>query len=139
MRNERNQVGGSSGSASALAAGASGSSVNIGTSNADGGLGGRSGSAGGAGGSGSAGPAAANASTDRDSFSRWRDRQYYGAKRWFQSSRDDSQWDKNDGKLLKLYLKEKLIIDCAVKPWYLQIPDSDVFYIQYDYFLITIN
>lgn len=44
----------------------------------------------GAGGSGSSG-------VDRDSFSRWRDRQYYGPRRWFQSSREETQWEKDNG------------------------------------------
>lgn len=30
-----------------------------------------------------------------DSFSRWRDRQYYGPRRWF--GRDDTIWDKDTG------------------------------------------
>lgn len=42
----------------------------------------------GAGGSGSGG-------ADRDSFSRWRDRQYYGPRRWFQNARDETQWEKD--------------------------------------------
>lgn len=46
----------------------------------------------GAGGSSGAGAA------DRDSFSRWRDRQYYGPRRWFQNSRDETQWEKDNGK-----------------------------------------
>lgn len=33
--------------------------------------------------------------SDRDSFSRWRDRQYYGPRRWFQTSREESGWDKD--------------------------------------------
>lgn len=40
------------------------------------------------------------AASDRDSFSRWRDRQYYGPRRWFQSARDETQWDKDSGKNL---------------------------------------
>lgn len=40
------------------------------------------------------------AGSDRDSFSRWRDRQYYGPRRWFQSARDETQWDKDSGKNL---------------------------------------
>lgn len=34
---------------------------------------------------------------DRDSFSRWRDRQYFGPRRWFQNSREESQWEKESG------------------------------------------
>lgn len=33
--------------------------------------------------------------SDRDSFSRWRDRQYYGPRRWFQTAREESGWDKD--------------------------------------------
>lgn len=35
--------------------------------------------------------------SDRDSFSRWRDRQYFGPRRWFQSPREDSAWEKESG------------------------------------------
>lgn len=38
-----------------------------------------------------------NSNSVRDSFSRWRDRQYYGPKRWFHSSREESAWDKEPG------------------------------------------
>lgn len=31
---------------------------------------------------------------DREAFGRWRDRQYFGPRRWFQSTRDDVQWEK---------------------------------------------
>lgn len=34
---------------------------------------------------------------DRDSFSRWRDRQYYGPRRWLETALKDS-WDKDPGK-----------------------------------------
>ncbi|XP_046991563.1 E3 ubiquitin-protein ligase UBR5 [Schistocerca americana] len=32
---------------------------------------------------------------ERDSFSRWRDRQYYGPRRWLESALRDSTWDKD--------------------------------------------
>lgn len=33
---------------------------------------------------------------ERDSFSRWRDRHYFGPRRWFSSSlRDESSWEKD--------------------------------------------
>lgn len=110
VRNERGQIGnsGSGGAASSLVAGAGGGSgtsssgaVNIGSS-ADGNLSARSGTV--ASGSAAAGGVAsasggASAQSDRDSFSRWRDRQYYGPRRWFTSSREDSQWDKESGML----------------------------------------
>lgn len=86
VRSERNQssAGGESGGGGSSAGGRS----NNGQSSAGGG-----GSSGGAGNpSGSGGGVAGSASSDRDSFSRWRDRQYYGPRRWFQ--RDDSAWDK---------------------------------------------
>lgn len=34
---------------------------------------------------------------DRDSFSRWRDRQYYGPRRWLETALKDS-WEKDPGK-----------------------------------------
>lgn len=37
---------------------------------------------------------------DRDSFSRWRDRQYFGPRRWFQNPREESQWEKESGECL---------------------------------------
>lgn len=46
-----------------------------------------------------AGGSSNNAGSDRDSFSRWRDRQYYGPRRWFHGSRDESQWEKDTGNL----------------------------------------
>lgn len=33
---------------------------------------------------------------DRDSFSRWRDRQYYGPRRWLETALKDS-WEKDSG------------------------------------------
>lgn len=39
-----------------------------------------------------------SSAVDRDSFSRWRDRQYYGPRRWFQNSREETQWEKDNGK-----------------------------------------
>ncbi len=51
-------------------------------------------SSGAASGSGNLNPVATP--SDRDSFSRWRDRQYYGPRRWFQTSREqESGWDKD--------------------------------------------
>lgn len=102
VRNERNQLNNSSSGGGGGGTGGSttaGSSANIGTANNDGS--GRSGGvvAGTPGGSNNSGPTSGGSSnTDRDSFSRWRDRQYYGPRRWFQNSRDDSQWDKDNGK-----------------------------------------
>ncbi|KAG4078397.1 hypothetical protein HA402_013107 [Bradysia odoriphaga] len=51
--------------------------------------------AGGAPASGSSSLNPVSAPSDRDSFSRWRDRQYYGPRRWFQTSREESGWDKD--------------------------------------------
>lgn len=39
-----------------------------------------------------------------DSFSRWRDRQCYGQRRWF--PRDDTIWEKDIGKFLSVYTLE---------------------------------
>lgn len=101
MRNERNQLGSSGSSNSGLVAGGSSSAVNMGSSGGEGNLGNRSNAVGGASGSTSGGPSSGNVIAERDSFSRWRDRQYYGPRRWFQSSREDSQWDKDNGKYFK--------------------------------------
>lgn len=43
----------------------------------------------------------ADRSADRDSFSRWRDRQYFGPRRWLETALRDSAWE--PGK--SLYLK----------------------------------
>lgn len=85
VRSERNQSSGGGGNESGGGAGSAGRSNNgqSAAGGSSGGAGNPSGSGGGVGGS---------ASSDRDSFSRWRDRQYYGPRRWFQ--RDDSAWDK---------------------------------------------
>lgn len=36
--------------------------------------------------------------SDRDSFSRWRDRQYFGPRRWLETALRDSALDKDSGK-----------------------------------------
>lgn len=36
-----------------------------------------------------------SANADREAFSRWRDRQYYGPRRWI--NKDDYTWDKEIG------------------------------------------
>jgi E3 ubiquitin-protein ligase EDD1 len=41
---------------------------------------------------------AGSGSTEREAFGRWRDRQYFGPRRWFQSAREDSVWEKDNGK-----------------------------------------
>lgn len=56
-------------------------------------------------GAGSGGASAA----DRDSFSRWRDRQYYGPRRWFQNSREESQWEKDNGNYEKYFVQNSLL------------------------------
>lgn len=45
---------------------------------------------------------------DRDSFSRWRDRQYYGPRRWLETALKDS-WEKDPG-------KKKVIISLFTDP-----------------------
>lgn len=58
---------------------------------------------------------------DRDSFSRWRDRQYYGPRRWFQNTREESQWDKDNGTYLissekfKYTLAQIHFLSCVLK------------------------
>ncbi|XP_037923284.1 E3 ubiquitin-protein ligase hyd isoform X6 [Hermetia illucens] len=87
MRSERNQQSSSSsGGGTSSGAGTSGSSGNDGGPVRSGGSSSTSGVA--SGGSGSSVSA-----SDRDAFSRWRDRQYYGPRRWF-TSRDESGWEK---------------------------------------------
>ncbi|XP_055611780.1 E3 ubiquitin-protein ligase hyd-like isoform X2 [Uranotaenia lowii] len=44
------------------------------------------------------GAAAGLSSADREGFGRWRDRQYFGPRRWFQSGREEG-WDKESAKL----------------------------------------
>lgn len=39
---------------------------------------------------------------DRDSFSRWRDRQYFGPRRWLESALRDT-FDKDSGKAFKIF------------------------------------
>lgn len=34
---------------------------------------------------------------ERDSFSRWRDRQYFGPRRWLETALRDTSWDKDGG------------------------------------------
>lgn len=92
MRSERNQQSSSSsGGGTSSGAGTSGSSGNDGGPVRSGGSSSTSGVA--SGGSGSSVSA-----SDRDAFSRWRDRQYYGPRRWF-TSRDESGWEKETGLL----------------------------------------
>lgn len=99
MRNDRNQLSNSSNAAGGTSAANQNSSSNLsGTANESGAGSSRTGSANlstnnASNNSGSV----ANANADRDSFSRWRDRQYYGPRRWFQSARDESQWEKDNG------------------------------------------
>lgn len=83
--------GGTGRQSSGSAAGVGGSSGN-GASVTGGSVGG---SAGGVGaGSGASGGLS---SAEREGFGRWRDRQYFGPRRWFQSGREDG-WDKESGK-----------------------------------------
>lgn len=51
--------------------------------------------------SGSAAAPAPSASSgnERDPFSRWRDRQYFGPRRWFQNTREESTWERDPGLL----------------------------------------
>lgn len=87
VRSERNQSSAGGGESGGGGGSSAGGRSNNGQSSAGGG-----GSSGGAGNPSGSGGVAGSASSDRDSFSRWRDRQYYGPRRWFQ--RDDSAWDK---------------------------------------------
>lgn len=40
----------------------------------------------------------ASSDRDRDSFTRWRDRQYFGPRRWLESALRDSSNEKDNGK-----------------------------------------
>lgn len=99
VRNDRNQLtsgalgGASSGTANNANSGASSNLVSgatDGTSNSANRASGTSGPPTGSGPS-------TSGNSERDSFSRWRERQYYGPRRWYQSSRDESQWEKDNG------------------------------------------
>lgn len=111
VRNERNNQstsggggasGGSGAAASSSAAndasgsggggGARSSSTSSAAAQTSGGGGGGSSSSSGLGGSVAAGGGGGGSLSDRDSFSRWRERQYYGPRRWFQ--RDEPGWEK---------------------------------------------
>lgn len=50
-----------------------------------------------AGGGGGGGSNSGGSERDRDSFSRWRDRQYFGPRRWLESALRESSWDKDPG------------------------------------------
>lgn len=96
VRSDRNQLGNSgagngTGSASGTAAGGTSSAPSDGTSGSA-----RSSSL--AAGGASSGVGASASNPERDSFCRWRDRQYYGPRRWYQSSREEAQWEKDNGK-----------------------------------------
>lgn len=38
-----------------------------------------------------------NSDRDRENFSRWRDRQYFGPRRWLETNLRDSPYDKDSG------------------------------------------
>ena len=42
------------------------------------------------------GGASVTLSSEREAFGRWRDRQYFGPRRWFQTGREEN-WDKDTG------------------------------------------
>lgn len=46
-----------------------------------------------------AAPAPSASGNERDPFSRWRDRQYFGPRRWFQNTREESTWERDPGLL----------------------------------------
>ncbi|XP_055716882.1 E3 ubiquitin-protein ligase hyd isoform X7 [Phlebotomus papatasi] len=92
VRNERNQ---SSSSGPNAEGGSQRSGSGAGGASGSGGGGSGSGSGSGAGtSSGGGGSGSGVASADRDSFSRWRDRHYFGPRRWFHTTREESAWDK---------------------------------------------
>lgn len=82
-QNEANATGGTSSSirSSVNASNVSGSSVTVSSNPAASNVGAAGGGTGSAGG-------------DRENFGRWRDRQYFGARRWFTTTRDEVQWEK---------------------------------------------
>ncbi|XP_055677386.1 E3 ubiquitin-protein ligase hyd isoform X2 [Lutzomyia longipalpis] len=93
VRNERNQSSSSGPNAEGGGSSRSGSAAGGASSSAGGGGGSGSGT-GAAGTSGTGGSSSGVASADRDSFSRWRDRHYFGPRRWFHTAREESAWDK---------------------------------------------
>lgn len=86
---------------------------------------GNSGTAGGsssatAGGAGTSSSAAGGGSGggERDAFSRWRDRQYFNPRRWFQNSRDDTAWERDtDSKKKEISTGLPLWISDELEPW----------------------
>lgn len=97
VRNDRNQLSNNSNSGG-TGTNANSASSNIGAAAAENPPGsGRCNSSG-----NNAGGSSSNAGPERDSFSRWRDRQYYGPRRWFHGARDDAQWEKDSGELFKM-------------------------------------
>lgn len=79
---------GTSGGGGGNVSGSTSASANVGGSGSGGGVGGGSGSG------------SSAAVVDRDSFSRWRDRQYYGPRRWF-TSREETCWEKESPDMKK--------------------------------------
>lgn len=51
---------------------------------------------------------------DRDSFSRWRERQYFGPRRWLESALRESSWEKDPGKNM-----EQLRIENRIQEYFL--------------------
>lgn len=43
-----------------------------------------------------------SADRDRDSFSRWRDRQYFGPRRWLESALRDNGYEKDSGNYISI-------------------------------------
>ncbi|EAT42542.1 AAEL005930-PA [Aedes aegypti] len=88
---------------------------------AGGGGGGGSSGSGGGGSSGSGGSGGLS-SAEREGFGRWRDRQYFGPRRWFQSGREDG-WDKESDPKKKEYGSGyPLWVSDELEPW----PEKDM-------------
>lgn len=43
----------------------------------------------------------ASSDRDRENFSRWRDRQYFGPRRWLETALRDNPYEKDSGKTLR--------------------------------------
>ncbi|GAB0097413.1 E3 ubiquitin-protein ligase hyd [Sergentomyia squamirostris] len=123
VRNERNQSSSSGGPSAEGGSGRTGS-VTAGTSAGSAGTGTGTGTAPGAGSSsGGGGSTSGVAAADRDSFNRWRDRHYFGPRRWFHTAREESAWEKEaDTKKKEVASGLPLWISDELEAW----PEKDI-------------
>lgn len=55
----------------------------------------------------------ANSERDRDNFSRWRDRQYFGPRRWLETALRDTALEKDAGNCFRVVSKTKKTLNCT--------------------------